>query len=178
MRFDARLVAAMLFFAPALSFADPLANRGLEEGAGKGPEVTDAMIDERKRALDRILARRLDDAGKEASENIALENKLKQERIDFEKKQIADRRAFLDDVRKETDPKKRSSMYGKFNTDQQNARRQFINGQNSKREDQNQGFRKSRMIRNDEIAVSMPVAAVPVKPAVKSAPAAKKPAKK
>jgi hypothetical protein len=170
MRFDARFVAAMLFFAPALSFADPLANRGLEEAAGKGPEVTDAMLDERKRALDRILAKRIDDAGKEASENIALENKLKQERIDFEKKQIADRRAFLDEVRKESDPKKRSSMYAKFNTDQQNARRQFINEQNGKREDQNQGFRKSRMIKNDDIAVSMPAMATTSKPASKPVP--------
>jgi hypothetical protein len=176
MRLDARLLAAALFLAPTLAFADPLAQRGLEEGVTKLPEISDAMIDEKKRALDRILARRTEEASKEASEAVSLEGKLKQERIDFEKKQIAERKAFLDGLRKETDQKKRTQSYGRFNTDQQNARRSFFNAQNDRRDDLTAAYRKGRMTRHDEITVSAPMAA---KPAAKAAPAeAKKTAPK
>ena len=179
MKADARLFAAAFLLVPALLFADPLSQRGLEETAKKGPEITDAMIDEKKKVLDRVLSKRSDEAGKEAAETVALEGKLKQERIDFEKKQIADRKNFLDNLKKETDQKKRTSLYRHFNTDQKNDRRRFFNTQNDLRDEVASKYRKARLTEHDDVVLApLPVAAkAPAearKPVAKAAPAAKK----
>jgi len=179
MKVESRLLAAAILLAPALLFADPLSQRGLEETAKKGPEMTDAMIDDKKKVLDRVLSKRNDEAAKEAAEAVTLEGKLKQERIDFEKKQVAERKTFLDELKKEADGKKRSNLYGKFSTQQKSDRRRFFNGQNNTRDEIDNKYRRARLTEHDDVTVSAPVAAAPAKAPTKAKPAASgKPASK
>lgn len=168
MKLQVRILAATLLLAPALTWADPLAQHGLDTPPpSNGPEMSDAMIDEKKRALDRVLAQRENQASKEAGEAVSLENKLKQQRIDFEKKEISDRRAFLDNLKKESDQKKRTSTYARFNSEQRSERRKFFNEQNDQRDDLNSKYRKDRLTDHDDVnTASVPaVAAAPQKKA-------------
>ena len=137
--------------------------------------MTDAQIDDKKKVLDRVLAKRNEEASKEASEGVALEGKLKQERIDFEKKQVADRKTFLDNLKKEADTKKRTSLYNRFNSDQKNERRRFFNAQNDSRDELASNARRARLTDHDAVVVSA-VAAAPAKASTDVKKVAEKPA--
>ncbi|MBV9080818.1 MAG: hypothetical protein JO102_06840 [Elusimicrobia bacterium] len=189
MKFQSSIVAALILLSPLAASADPLndpfANRQPTNSSPKtssasakkaSNDMPDSKIDEMKKDLEKVQNRRNDEAGKEASAAQNLEAQFRQDRLAFEKKQIADRKALLESLKKEPDQKKRVASLSKFDSDATRERKKFFLDQMNKRWELNQSFQKERMLTFEEVAASAPAVAAAESKADKKAKTASKPA--
>src|SRR5206468_43818 len=89
------LLALPMFIAAFVNAAD-------NTSAGKNQaqhEMNDKFIDERKAALDDLLQKRIDEINNNHSEFGKLETQLKDDRIAFEKKEVEEKKSFLESLK-------------------------------------------------------------------------------
>ena len=91
-------------------------------------EITDQMIRERLSEADELLLQRIDRVNADFAQTQGFEAKLKDERLDFERRMIEERKVFLGELKK-TDKDLRWKGWEDFRKNQDETRRKFHEGQ-------------------------------------------------
>jgi hypothetical protein len=91
-------------------------------------EITDQMIRERLSETDELLLQRIDRVNADFAQTQGFEAKLKDERLDFERRMIEERKAYLSELKK-TDKDLRWKGWEDFRKNQDETRRKFHEGQ-------------------------------------------------
>lgn len=97
-------------------------------------EMTDEVIAKRKRNLDEMLNKVITMLETKFKDSYKLQLKVKNDRIAFEKQRVAERKAFLDSLRN-INTEQRKSALAKFNMEQAEKQRNFIEKQNQMRKE-------------------------------------------
>lgn len=103
-----------------------------KEDTGQAGELTDKIIDERKQALNEMLNQTIAGMETKFQSTQKMQLRIKNERIAFEKQRVAERRAFLESLKKVKMEQRKSAMAG-FNREQSEKQRAFIEQQNTLR---------------------------------------------
>jgi hypothetical protein len=127
------LLGGFLLIPLGLSAADAPVPPGERAAPGSGPALTDQQIEERKKRLDDMLKKRIDEVERRFAERQSFESQAKDERIAFEKSAVEERKTFLESLKRLDAASRRGAWHG-FNEKQKGEHRAFEERERARRE--------------------------------------------